>query len=240
MLELYKLDKRLVFPAVESALHEPNGLLAFGGDLSEARLLSAYRKGIFPWFGDDEPYLWWSPDPRGLIKLSDFHCSKSLAKSVRKNAFEISINTAFDTVINRCSNIPRNFGACPQTATWITAEMMFAYQQLHLAGYASSVEVWLNNELVGGLYGVCVGGVFCGESMFHSYTDASKIALMALVQHMQKHHLGFIDCQMNTEHLARLGCKSVKRSDFISLLNTHKDQVISREVWASQRVNIDL
>lgn len=240
MLELYRLDERIAFPSLDKALDEPNGLLAFGGDLSINRLKSAYRQGIFPWFADEEPYLWWSPSPRGIIQLENFHCSKSLKKSLRKHDFRITINHCFPKIIQHCALIPRNFGANPQADTWITHEMQQAYIELHYSGAASSVEVWLNNKLVGGLYGVTVGGVFCGESMFHKYTDASKVALLALVQHMNANQLGFIDCQMNTDHLAKLGCEDVNRNEFVSLLNKYKDLEVSEKVWRPQEVIIQL
>ncbi|GBL03345.1 leucyl/phenylalanyl-tRNA--protein transferase [Glaciecola sp. KUL10] len=240
MLELYRLDERIAFPALDQALDEPNGLLAFGGDLSIKRLKSAYRQGIFPWFAETEPYLWWSPSPRGIIHLEQFHCSKSLKKSLRKHNFKITINHKFSEVIEQCALIPRNFGANPQSDTWITHEMQQAYIDLHHAGAASSVEVWLHDRLVGGLYGVTIGGVFCGESMFHKYTDASKIALLALVQHMKANQLGFIDCQMNTDHLAKLGCEDVTREQFLVLLNRYKDLDVHQGVWRPQEVIIQL
>ena len=238
MLELYRLDERIAFPALEYALTEPNGLLAFGGDLSVNRLKAAYRSGIFPWFGHDEPYLWWSPTPRGILNLDDFHCSKTLRKSIRKHAFKVTINHAFQRVISLCAKIPRNFGANSQSETWITQEMQNAYINLHNVGAASSIEVWLNEELVGGLYGVTIGGVFCGESMFHRHTNASKVALFALVQHMKSNNLGFIDCQMNTEHLAKLGCKEVKRANFVALLDAWKDKEIDESIWREQEIRL--
>jgi leucyl/phenylalanyl-tRNA--protein transferase len=239
MIELFKLDHTEHFPAVDFALDEPNGLLAFGGDLSVSRLINAYRSGIFPWFGDEEPYLWWSPDPRGILELNKFHISKSLRKSLKKAEYQVTLNNNFLGVINRCSKIPRKTRGPSQesdtsTQTWITEDMLRAYVKLHEAGYAHSIEIWYEEEMVGGLYGVAVGGVFCGESMFHSRTDASKIGLYALVQHMKKYKMGFIDCQMETSHLATLGCEAVSREHFLERLGRHKDRHIAPEIWCPQ------
>lgn len=240
MLELFKLDQQLVFPPVEFALEEPDGLLAFGGDLSVPRLVAAYKNGIFPWFGNNEPLLWWSPSKRGIIELDSFHCAKSLTKCIRKNNFTVTLNYDFDAVISHCSSIPRNFGANPQSDTWITNDMQEAYKQLHHQGYASSVEVWSHGALVAGLYGVTLGGIFCGESMFHKVTNGSKIALLALVQFMKKHKLGFIDCQMKTDHLATLGCVDVERAHFLSLLSQYCDTEQNGAIWTTQELTISL
>lgn len=242
MLELFRLDHTNRFPALEFALEEPNGLLAFGGDLSTERLISAYSQGIFPWFSDGDPYLWWSPDPRGILMLEDFHLSKSLQKSIRKKRFRVTLNNNFRAVINECANVPRKITGLGQVGetsdlTWITDDMKEAYERLHDAGVAHSIEVWEQQELVGGLYGVAIGGVFCGESMFHLRTDASKVALYALVQHMQKHCLGFIDCQMGTSHLSSLGCKEIDREAFISLLHRHTETNTNEEVWRPQSIS---
>lgn len=239
MIELFKLDHSNRFPAVDFALDEPNGLLAFGGDLSVPRLLSAYHSGIFPWFGDEDPYLWWSPDPRGILELDKFHASKTLRKLIKKAEYRVTLNNNFLAVINQCAQIPRKSSGLGQTSetstqTWITREMLAAYLQLHQAGFAHSVEVWHKETLVGGLYGVAVGGVFCGESMFHSKTDASKVALFALVEHMKRFDMGFIDCQMETPHLATLGCETISRENFLERLQTFKDKKIEPEVWRPQ------
>jgi leucyl/phenylalanyl-tRNA--protein transferase len=239
MIELFKLNHTNHFPAVDFALSEPNGLLAFGGDLSVSRLISAYRLGIFPWFGDEDPYLWWSPDPRGILELDKFHASKTLRKSLRKNEYQVTLNKNFLGVIKQCSQIPRKAAGLRQgdqtsTQTWITDEMVQAYIKLHEAGYAHSIEVWYKEDMVGGLYGVAVGGVFCGESMFHSRTDASKVGLYALVKHMRNSNMGFIDCQMETPHLATLGCETVSRDSFIKRLKHYKDRKINPEIWRSQ------
>jgi leucyl/phenylalanyl-tRNA--protein transferase len=239
MIELFKLDRTNHFPAVDFALGEPNGLLAFGGDLSISRLMNAYRLGIFPWFGDEDPYLWWSPDPRGILELDKFHTSKTLRKSLKKGEYQVTLNNNFLGVINQCSQIPRKASGLTQvkqtsTQTWISDEMVKAYIRLHEAGYAHSIEVWYKEDMVGGLYGVSVGSVFCGESMFHSRTDASKVGLYALVQHMKNANMGFIDCQMETPHLATLGCETVSRESFLKRLDNYKDRKISPEIWRSQ------
>nr|WP_297348942.1 leucyl/phenylalanyl-tRNA--protein transferase [uncultured Glaciecola sp.] len=239
MIELFKLDHTNHFPAVDFALGEPNGLLAFGGDLSVNRLIHAYQSGIFPWFGDGEPYLWWSPDPRGILELDKFHVSKSLRKSLKKAEYQVTLNNDFLGVINRCSKIPRKTSGVGQMSdtsaqTWITEDMLNAYIKLHEAGYAHSIEIWYKEDMVGGLYGVSVGGVFCGESMFHSRTDASKVGFYALVQHMKKFNMGFIDCQMETPHLATLGCETVSREHFLERLGQCKDSEIAPEIWRSQ------
>jgi len=239
MIELCKLDHTNHFPAVAFALVEPNGLLAFGGDLSVSRLINAYQSGIFPWFGDEEPYLWWSPDPRGILELDKFHVSKSLRKSLKKAEYQVTLNNDFLGVINRCSKIPRKASGVAQmsdttTQTWITEDMLSAYIKLHEAGYAHSIEIWYKEDMVGGLYGVSVGGVFCGESMFHTRTDASKVGFYALVQHMKNYNMGFIDCQMETPHLATLGCETVSREHFLKRLAQYKDNKIASEIWRSQ------
>ncbi|MBD3584337.1 leucyl/phenylalanyl-tRNA--protein transferase [Salinimonas sp. HHU 13199] len=224
MIELPYLTQYTPFPPVSSALTEPNGLLAFGGDLSVRRLLSAYSQGIFPWFSDNEPLLWWSPDPRAIIELNQFHCARSLRKLIRQKRYIVTLNQCFSDVINLCATIPRQdlHSSDASSATWITDAMKNAYIQLHEAGFAHSIEVWdANSELAGGLYGVAVGNVFCGESMFHKKPNTSKLAMYALVKHMQTHGLAFIDCQMPTEHLASLGAITVSREDFISRLKDH-------------------
>lgn len=216
MISLPYLDVDTPFPAVEHALDEPNGLLAYGADLSPGRLLTAYSSGIFPWFSEGEPLLWWSPSPRALIMLDDFRASSSLRKLMRKQYYKVTLNQDFAAVIHQCANIPRiQYG---QTSTWITDEMIAAYQTLHELGLAHSVEVWQGDELVGGLYGVGIGNVFCGESMFHCQPNTSKLALAYLVRHMQGHDGAFIDCQMPTDHLISLGAKSVERAEFVKLL----------------------
>ena len=226
MLALYQLDKTLRFPAAESALDEPSGLLAFGGDLSVKRLLLAYSQGIFPWFSEGEPILWWSPQPRGILPLEQFICSQSLQKFIRKHKYKVTINHAFDQVIEACAKIPRN-----DDGTWITQQMIKAYQDLHVAGHAQSLEVWENDQLLGGLYGVTVGRVFCGESMFHRASNTSKLAMYYLIEHLKNHGGAFIDCQLQNPHLASLGCVSVERLDFLDRLANAMLNTFEPAVW---------
>ncbi len=205
------------FPPLERALPEPNGLLAAGGDLSVARLLAAYRRGIFPWFNPGEPILWWSPDPRMVLFPSEFKISRSLKKRLARADYQVRVDTAFTRVMGECAG-PR-VGA---GGTWISPQMIAAYNALHEAGYAHSFETWIEGEsgpeLAGGLYGVAIGGAFYGESMFARQTDASKIALAHLVRFLAAHDFGVVDCQMNTPHLASLGALEISRAEFAALL----------------------
>jgi leucyl/phenylalanyl-tRNA--protein transferase len=203
-----------VFPPVELALTEPNGLLAAGGDLSPTRILAAYRQGIFPWFSAGEPILWWSPDPRMVLFPAELKVSRSLAKVLRNKPYQVTLDTAFAQVIAACAGTPRD----GQNGTWITSAMQAAYGRLHELGYAHSVEVWMDGTLAGGLYGMALGRAFYGESMFSRRTDASKIALAHLCMHLQRLGFGIIDCQMETTHLASLGARPIPRSEFIALL----------------------
>lgn len=197
------------FPPVERALAHPNGLLAAGGDLSVGRLLEAYRQGIFPWFGEGEPILWWSPDPRMVLVPGEIKVSRSLAKTLRNRPYEVRLDTAFREVMLGCA-APREH----QSGTWITPEILAAYCALHDAGWAHSVETWIDGALAGGLYGVAVGRMFFGESMFARARDASKIALVHLAALLGAHGFGLIDCQMATAHLASLGARQVPRETF--------------------------
>jgi leucyl/phenylalanyl-tRNA--protein transferase len=201
------------FPPIEQALRSPNGLLAAGGDLSSARLLQAYRRGIFPWFSEGEPILWWSPEPRMVLFPNEFKVSHSLRKTLRNGHHEVRIDSAFEQVMRACA-APRE-GA---NGTWIHEEMIAAYCDLHRMGYAHSVETWMNGELAGGLYGMALGRMFYGESMFSRRTDASKIALAHLAAQLEKWNFGMIDCQMNTPHLTSLGAREIPRKDFITRL----------------------
>ena len=203
------LDSGDPFPEVERALAEPNGLLAAGADLSLPRLLDAYRNGIFPWFSHDQPILWWSPDPRMVLFPAELKVSRSLARTLRSTRFEVRADTAFDAVIKGCRQPRRG-----ESGTWITEEMAEAYGTLHRAGFAHSVETWLDGKLVGGLYGVALGRAFFGESMFARVSDASKVALVALARQLQHWGFGVIDCQMNTAHLASLGAREIPRAEF--------------------------
>jgi len=197
------------FPEVERALAEPNGLLAAGADLSLPRLLEAYRSGIFPWFANDQPILWWSPDPRMVLFPAEMKVSRSLARTMRNTRFELRADTAFDEVIEGCRQPRRG-----ESDTWISAEMAAAYAALHRAGFAHSVEAWLDGDLVGGLYGVALGRAFFGESMFTRVSNASKIALVALARQLEQWGFGVIDCQMNTAHLASFGAREIPRAEF--------------------------
>src|SRR5687768_5594519 len=203
------LDDDDPFPGVETALREPNGLLAAGGGLAPERLLDAYRHGIFPWFGEDDPILWWTPDPRMVLWLTELHVSRSLRRTLRSGRYTVTLDTAFDAVIDGCAE-PR----ADDAGTWITAEMRRAYATLAKRGHAHSVETWQGRELVGGLYGVAVGRMFYGESMFSRATDASKLALACLVRQLQRWGFELIDCQMSTVHLASLGAREIPRSEF--------------------------
>ena len=198
------------FPPVDAALRAPNGLLAAGGDLSPERLLAAYAEGIFPWFGEEDPILWWSPDPRMVLYVSEIHVSRSLGKAIRANRFRVTLDTAFRDVVRACAEARRD-----HEGTWITPAMEEAYVHLAELGYAHSVEAWKGDALVGGLYGVAVGRMFFGESMFSRSTDASKVALVRLARQLEAWRMPTIDCQMSTPHLASLGARDIRRGDFV-------------------------
>jgi leucyl/phenylalanyl-tRNA--protein transferase len=198
------------FPPVESALHEPDGLLAAGGDLSAARVLAAYRRGIFPWYSRGQPILWWSPDPRAVLVPSEIRVSRSLAKSIRNRGFETRFDSAFAAVISACGST-----TVRPDGTWLSAEMREAYIELHELGFAHSVETWLEGRLVGGLYGIAIGRMFFGESMFSLERDASKVALKFLCDQLREHDCPLIDCQMATSHLLSLGAKLMPRAEFV-------------------------
>ena len=213
------------FPPVH--LSEPNGLLAVGGDLSSERLLTAYKTGIFPWFAELEPILWWSPDPRCLLFPNKFHVSKSLKQVIRSNKFIVKFDTCFKDVITSCSKVERKEG----DGTWILQDMIEAYTNLYHQGYAHSVEVFLENQLVGGLYGISLGACFFGESMFHTHTDASKIALYSLSQKLLEWNFHFIDCQLPTPHLLSLGAEEITRKKYLELLKKAIKTESKRGVW---------
>lgn len=214
------------FPPLYQALREPDGLLAVGGCLSTERLLNAYRHGIFPWYNPDEPILWWSPDPRLVLFPDKLIVSRSLAKTVRKHIFSVTFDTAFEQVIAACAE-PRK----DSEGTWITTAINQAYINLHHLGYAHSVEVWCNDELVGGLYGVALGQVFFGESMFHTKTDASKVAFVSLVEQLKNWDYQLIDCQVHTSHLESLGAEEIDRRVFVQLLNQYCERPVSPYGW---------
>lgn len=204
------------FPNVNDALLEPDGLLAIGGDLSTERLLAAYRHGIFPWYSDGQPILWWSPNPRAVLFPVELKISRSLRKSIRRQNYIITADSAFDAVISECA-VPRKDGL----GTWITEEMNQAYIRLHQQGHAHSIEVWRDKRLIGGLYGVSVGQVFFGESMFSRESDASKLAFSFLVTQLKSWNYGLIDCQIYSEHLGTLGARVIPREDFVKLLEKY-------------------
>lgn len=202
------------FPSVTRALHDPNGLLAAGGELSAPRLLDAYRHGIFPWFNPGEPILWWSPDPRMVLFPAELKVSRSLRKTLKKQDYEVRVDSAFCAVMQACAAPRAGAGG-----TWISEEMVAAYSALHENGFAHSVETWRNGELIGGLYGVALGRMFYGESMFSRATDASKIAFVHLVKQLERWGFGMIDCQMKTAHLATLGAREIPRAAFVQGLS---------------------
>lgn len=209
---MYFLTDELVFPPVDDANVE--GLLAVGGDLSPERLLLAYQSGIFPWFDNDSIILWWSPDPRMILYPNEIKISKSMRKVIRDNKFTLTVNTCFKEVLEYCSSVPRE----GQDGTWITEEMKNAYIELHNRGIAKSYEVWEKDKLVGGLYGVDLGHVFCGESMFSLTSNASKFAFIKLAQELQAKEYNIIDCQLHTDHLESLGAKEISRKEFVKFL----------------------
>src|SRR5688500_857906 len=198
------------FPPVEFALRDPNGLLAAGADLSPERLIDAYAHGIFPWFGDDDPLLWWSPDPRMVLSVGELRVARSLRRVIRSGRFVVTMDTAFGEVMAGCAQ-PRP----EQDGTWITAEMTDAYERLAALGFAHSVEAWVDGALAGGLYGVAIGRMFFGESMFTRVSDASKVAFVHLVRQLERWNIPLIDCQMSTQHLASLGAREIPRADFV-------------------------
>jgi leucyl/phenylalanyl-tRNA---protein transferase len=204
------LDRDDPFPPVELALRDPNGLLAAGGDLSTTRLLDAYRRGIFPWFGEGDPLLWWSPDPRMVLHVDELHVSRSLRRTIRSGRFRVTMDTAFHHVMGGCAE-PRGDHA----GTWITPEMMAAYGRLATLGYAHSIEAWEGDALAGGLYGVALGRMFFGESMFSRVSDASKVAFVHLVMQLRRWEMPLIDCQMSTAHLSSLGAREISRAAFL-------------------------
>ena len=224
------LARSAPFPTPEQALREPNGLLAAGADLSPGRLLAAYRQGIFPWFNAGEPILWWSPDPRMVLRPDGFKLSRSLAKTLRSGRYAVSFDRAFTEVMQACA-APRD----GQAGTWIQPEIVAAYTALHRLGYAHSVESWRDGQLVGGLYGVAIGRMFYGESMFSRQADASKVALAHLCAGLTAAGFGLIDCQMKTAHLASLGADEIPRAEFIRQVGVLTAQVARGDIFAAGR-----
>ncbi len=224
-MPIFRLNDDLIFPP--PAFAEPEGVLAIDGDLSRERLLLAYRQGIFPWYSEGEPILWWSPDPRMVLFPKDFHCSKRLARKIRQGHFEIRMDTAFPAVMEACATVPRH----DQDGTWITDAMKAAYTDLHHAGYGHSIEVWQDNALVGGVYGLSLGGAFFGESMFSKVPDASKVAMAALVDRCKDWGFIMIDCQVANPHLESLGAIDIPREDYLALLDRSNQLQTRKGKW---------
>lgn len=233
---LYQLnDDNFAFPAVDCALSEPNGLLAVGGDLQPKRLINAYSQGIFPWFSENDPLMWWSPDPRAIIRLDDLRINRTLRKALNKSPYSVTLNTAFKQVISHCANAPfRDDG------TWILPKMQAAYINLHQLGYAHSIEVWqacdsgttdVKQTLVGGLYGVAINGFFSGESMFYTQANASKFALVALTRLLNSIDVEFIDCQLLNPFLADMGAIEISRESFIKSKLTAINKEVATQFW---------
>jgi leucyl/phenylalanyl-tRNA---protein transferase len=224
------LSKSTPFPVLEKALTNPSGLVAAGGDLTPARLIDAYRQGIFPWYSEGEPIMWWSLDPRMVMFPNEFKLHRSLEKVVRSKRFTVTRDTAFAQVIHNCAQTPR----AGQGGTWIQPEMIEAYIELHRLGYAHSVETWLDSTLVGGLYGIKLGPVFFGESMFAHITDASKVAFAHLIQHLKSLDVKVIDCQQQTAHLTSLGARPIARSEFRKMLDSLIQLPVKAERWSAK------
>jgi leucyl/phenylalanyl-tRNA---protein transferase len=220
------LNADQAFPPLNKALIHPNGLLAVGGCLSNNRLINAYRHGVFPWYNQGEPILWWSPDPRLVLFPDQLVVSRSLHKLLKKKLFTITCDQAFSRVIEACAK-PRK----EEAGTWISQEINQAYNSLHRQGVAHSAETWLDGELVGGLYGLALGRVFFGESMFYTKPDASKVAFVTLVEHLKSWNYKMVDCQVHTSHLARFGAKEIDRSGFAKLLDEYCDSPASQLSW---------
>lgn len=227
-MRIVKLSSQsLVFPSPEGALRDPNGLLAIGGDLTAPRLLAAYERGIFPWFSPGEAILWWSPDPRAVLFPAERHISRSLKRFLRNNPFHITLNHDFAAVIAACADRP-------EEGTWIGPEVQRAYLHLHRLGFAHSIEVWQDDKLVGGMYGVAQGALFCGESMFSRTPNASKCALMAFCRHFAPYGGELIDCQVLNAHTATLGAKEIPRRQFLQQLSQLQRKPLAPECWAPQ------
>jgi len=232
-MPVFRLTEAIVFPPVHYA--EPDGLLAVGGDLSPERLLLAYEEGIFPWYSEGYPILWWSPDPRLVLFPNELKVTRSLGRVLRKKRFQVTLDRAFADVMAKCAGVRRRH----EEGTWIVPEMVEAYHRLHIMGHAHSVESWCDGKLVGGLYGVSLGGVFFGESMFTEMTDASKVAFVHLVALLQRRSFLMIDCQITTSHLQRFGAREISRREFISRLDEAKEADVPAGSWSSLDVDID-
>ncbi|WP_168385063.1 leucyl/phenylalanyl-tRNA--protein transferase [Erwinia amylovora] len=219
----------LNFPPPEKALREPNGLLAMGGDLSPQRLLNAYHRGIFPWFSPGDPILWWSPDPRAVLLPQHFHLSRSMKRFHQRSSYRVTLNHCFHDVIESC--------ACDrQEGTWITHEVKHAWQRLHALGHAHSIEVWHGDELVGGMYGLALGRIFCGESMFSRRENASKTALLVFCHYFLQQGGRLIDCQVLNPHTRSLGAQEISRASYLEYVSSHAIQTLSANCWRVQRL----
>jgi len=225
--QIANLDFENAFPPANNALTEPNGLLAIGGDLSVERLISAYRNGIFPWFSEGDPVLWWSPDPRAVFLLDRLQAPASLRRFVRRSGWRVTLDTAFADVIVACADSPRS----GQVGTWITDQMIAAYIRLHERDVAHSIEVWSGDELVGGLYGIAMGRAFFGESMFSARSNGSKMALFTLTAHLRSHGFVLLDSQVPNAHTTSLGAQSIARADFLTLLAALIDDTPEGQPW---------
>jgi leucyl/phenylalanyl-tRNA--protein transferase len=229
-MPVFQLSRRLAFPS--PYLADEDGLLAVGGDLREQRLLLAYSQGIFPWYVEGYPILWWSPDPRLVLFPHELHVSRSLGQVIRKGIYKVTIDTAFEEVIRHCASAPRK----GEKGTWITKEMQKAYVRLHRSGHAHSVESWYEGQLAGGLYGVALGGIFFGESMFTRKSDASKVAFVKFAETLRLWDFSVIDCQMRTGHLMRLGAREIPRAEFMRLLSDALRLPARRGRWSFDTV----
>jgi leucyl/phenylalanyl-tRNA--protein transferase len=223
---VFQLVDEIIFPPVELA--DADGLIAVGGDLTRERLIEAYKEGIFPWYSEGSPILWWSPDPRLVLIPEELKISRSLRQVIKKGIFRVTFDTAFDTVIRNCSTVHKNRDG----GTWITDEMIAAYSDLYEAGVAHSVESWLGETLAGGLYGISMGGVFFGESMFNIRTDASKVSFVTLVQQLSKWGYSLIDCQVTTKHLMTFGAREIPRNEFMHRLGNALEYSLPSSKWS--------
>ncbi|WP_196137997.1 leucyl/phenylalanyl-tRNA--protein transferase [Aliikangiella sp. G2MR2-5] len=226
------LSTNCPFPPVDKALEDPNGLLAAGADLSPPRLIDAYRNGIFPWYSEGEPILWWSPNPRTVFDIDSFKVKKSVKQTLKRKLPIITVNQDFDQVIRRCS-LPRS----DDNGTWITDEMIEAYSLLHQLGYAHSLEVWIDKQLVGGIYGVAFNGVFCGESMFSEISNGSKIALSCLIKYLWQFDYKLIDCQVENPHLTSLGAINIPREQYLKILQQKNPHASQQMIWRTQNLD---
>ena len=231
---LHYLDSEsLAFPPTHLALSEPNGLLAIGGDLTPQRLIAAYQQAIFPWFNDGEPIMWWSPTPRAIIPIDQIHINRTLVKFIKKQPYIVTLNKDFDQVLSNCADAPFR-----KEGTWINDEMKLAYMRLHELGFAHSIEVWQDDELVGGLYGVAINGYFSGESMFYKKNNASKIALVSLANLLKTINVNFIDCQILNPFLQNMGCIELDRHEFVQLQQSAITKIVPQRFWHTRSLAV--